>query len=335
MATYKEIRGTHIVSVTSDPPSPVNGQMWYNSTERVVKGFTSSPAGTWATGNDMNGSPPSSINSGGGSNGTQTSGIAVATTNPTPTGETELFNGTSWTEVADLNQARRGLGVCASVNTSAVAFGGEASPNSYYTNNESWNGSSWTEVNNLNAGRVSILAIGSSTAGLAIGGVSQTPANYQKNESWNGTSFTEVGDMNQGRSGNGATAGTQTSGLAWTGRPDYQAYCETWNGSAWTEVGDLNTAKIADGGAGADNTSAISIGGFQTGFTALATTEQWNGTAWTEVNDLSAAVGYQYSGGTTTAGWSAGGYNGGSPGTQVRTELWNSPTTSTVTFTVS
>ena len=31
MATYKEIRGTHIVSVTSDPPSPVNGQMWYNS----------------------------------------------------------------------------------------------------------------------------------------------------------------------------------------------------------------------------------------------------------------------------------------------------------------
>ena len=50
MGTYKEIRGTHIVSVTSDPPSPVNGQMWYNSTDKVVKGFTSSPAGTWSTG---------------------------------------------------------------------------------------------------------------------------------------------------------------------------------------------------------------------------------------------------------------------------------------------
>ena len=49
MGHTKEIRGTYIVSVTSDPPSPVNGQMWYNSTDKVIKGFTSSPAGTWAT----------------------------------------------------------------------------------------------------------------------------------------------------------------------------------------------------------------------------------------------------------------------------------------------
>ena len=54
MGTYKEIRGTHIVSVTSDPPSPVNGQMWYNSTDKVVKGFTSNPAGSWATGGALN-----------------------------------------------------------------------------------------------------------------------------------------------------------------------------------------------------------------------------------------------------------------------------------------
>ena len=49
MTTYKEIRGTHIVSVTSDPPSPVNGQMWYNSTEQRIKGFTSNPVGSWST----------------------------------------------------------------------------------------------------------------------------------------------------------------------------------------------------------------------------------------------------------------------------------------------
>ena len=50
MGTYKEIRGTHIVSVTSDPPSPVNGQMWYNSTDKAIKGFTSNAAGAWASG---------------------------------------------------------------------------------------------------------------------------------------------------------------------------------------------------------------------------------------------------------------------------------------------
>ena len=46
MTTYKDIRGTHIKTVTSDPPAPVNGQMWYNSTTQVMKGLTSNPAGT-------------------------------------------------------------------------------------------------------------------------------------------------------------------------------------------------------------------------------------------------------------------------------------------------
>ena len=54
MTTYKEIRGTHIKTVTADPPAPVNGQMWYNSTDQVMKGFTSNPAGAWATGGSLN-----------------------------------------------------------------------------------------------------------------------------------------------------------------------------------------------------------------------------------------------------------------------------------------
>ena len=54
MATYKEIRGTHIVSVTSDPPSPQNGQMWYNSTDKVIKGLKILNVGAWATSTSMN-----------------------------------------------------------------------------------------------------------------------------------------------------------------------------------------------------------------------------------------------------------------------------------------
>ena len=49
MTTYKDIRGTHIVTVTSDPPAPVNGQMWYNSTTQVMKGLTANPVGSWAS----------------------------------------------------------------------------------------------------------------------------------------------------------------------------------------------------------------------------------------------------------------------------------------------
>ena len=50
MSEYKNIIGTHIKTVTTDPPNPENGQMWYNSTTKVVKGFTSNPAGAWASG---------------------------------------------------------------------------------------------------------------------------------------------------------------------------------------------------------------------------------------------------------------------------------------------
>ena len=60
-----------------------------------------------------------------------------------------LWNGSSWTEVADLNQSRNQLSGTGTA-TSALAFGGYTrEPN---LNTESWNGSSWTEVNNLNTG---------------------------------------------------------------------------------------------------------------------------------------------------------------------------------------
>ena len=54
MATYKEIHGTVIETVTSDPSNPVNGQVWYNSTEQKLKAITSNPAGAWASGGDLN-----------------------------------------------------------------------------------------------------------------------------------------------------------------------------------------------------------------------------------------------------------------------------------------
>ena len=70
MTKYKDIRGTHITTVTTDPPAPISGQMWYNSTTRVMKGFTDSP-GAWATASNLN---TARAYLGGG--GTQTSALA-------------------------------------------------------------------------------------------------------------------------------------------------------------------------------------------------------------------------------------------------------------------
>ena len=54
MATYKEIKGTQIEVLASDPSNPVEGQVWYNSTSNVLKGQSVTSAGSWATGGSLN-----------------------------------------------------------------------------------------------------------------------------------------------------------------------------------------------------------------------------------------------------------------------------------------
>ena len=57
--------------------------------------------------------------------------------------ETESWNGYVWTEVNDLNTARRGLGAAGVSNTSALAFGGLGPAPGRVTVTESWDGSSF------------------------------------------------------------------------------------------------------------------------------------------------------------------------------------------------
>ena len=55
MTTYKEIRGTNIEAVASDPSNPVEGQVWYNTTSNVVKGLMEITAtAAWSTGGSLN-----------------------------------------------------------------------------------------------------------------------------------------------------------------------------------------------------------------------------------------------------------------------------------------
>ena len=161
MTTYKEIRGTNIEVVSSDPSNPVLGQVWYNSTDNVVKGFYSNP-GSWATGGDLN----QGRNSLGGA-GTQTAALAFGGFVPPSSAKTEAYNGTNWTEVNDLNTARQLFGAAGATNTAALAFGGSPSTK---TVTETWNGTNWTEVNDLNTAIKSLAGAGTNTAALAFGG---------------------------------------------------------------------------------------------------------------------------------------------------------------------
>ena len=99
------------------------------------------------------------------------------------TGETELWNGTNWTEVADLNTARSGAGSFGADNTSVLAFGGYAPPGDQAVV-EDWNGASWVEVADLSSGRQRPGGAGTTTAGLSFGGGTNPGTSLTATEEW-------------------------------------------------------------------------------------------------------------------------------------------------------
>ena len=102
--------------------------------------------GAWATGGNANTARRDL-----GGAGTQTAGLMFGgQPPPTGVGNTESYNGTNWTEVNDLQQARNG-NAGSGTSTSALTYGGLTT--TYVSLTESWNGTNWTEVNDLNTSR--------------------------------------------------------------------------------------------------------------------------------------------------------------------------------------
>ena len=54
MATYKEIIGTNIEVVSSDPSNPVTGQVWYNTTTDQLKARQQFVGNAWSSGGNLN-----------------------------------------------------------------------------------------------------------------------------------------------------------------------------------------------------------------------------------------------------------------------------------------
>ena len=125
MATYKEKVGTSVVNYAGDYPGAVDGELWYDSTNKDFKYqyLNVTTAGSWRTGNAMNSARAYNFG---------TAGIKTAALNfggnldpGGRTGKTESYDGSTWTEVADLNDTRYGNDG-AGTYTAAIAMGGNA-----------------------------------------------------------------------------------------------------------------------------------------------------------------------------------------------------------------
>jgi len=242
----------------------------------------------------------------GGAGETDSSSVAFGGFAPNGTVNTELWDGSSWTEVGNMGTARYAL---AGTGTKSSALGSGGYTSGRLAATEEWNFSveavtagAWASGNNANTARYGIAGAGIQTAGLAFGGFTYpSPGVVQKalTESYDGTSWTEVGDLNTARSNLGG-AGTSTAAIAFGGGgPNAQA--ETFDGSSWTEVGDLNTAREVSGLG--TSTAALAFGSQ----TQQALTEEYDGSSWTESGDLNTGRAGAGGAGTQTAGLAFGG----------------------------
>jgi hypothetical protein len=285
--------------------------------------------------------------------GTSTDALNFGGQNTVVLATTQTWNGSAFTEVADLSTARFGgasPGLSTPGSADAICMGGGTSPAGGATTEEwtvappasfqqenlgqvFYNSTSnafkvtkdnsgaplgtWASGGNLNTARSSVGGAGIQTAALAFGG---NPIPIALNESYNGTSWTEVNDLNTARA-EIAGFGLQTAAVAAGGNIGSDSNAtEIWDGTNWTtSPATLNLARRGPGGVGT-TTAGLVFGGSDPGSTRRTQTESFNGTAWTELNDLNTAKWLPGSGGNQTAAIAITGDSAAFSGT---VELWD------------
>ena len=323
MATYRAIKGLEIQNQSSDPSNPVKGQVWYNTTAGVLK---VTGAGAWSSGGSL---LTASHNAYASNAGTQTACIVFGGgSSGSEVGPTQDYNGSSWTEVADLNTARYNL-MAAGTSTSCVAFGGKTPPTTAAT--EEWGGSAWvsnpSQSGDMGGGRYTSGACGTLTAALCTAGDGTGGAGGYPTitEEYNGTTWSEVNDLPASRyqiSG----AGTQTAGIVAGGQavPGHakSTTCFEYDGTSWAAGNAMGTAAAYNSMFGIQTAAKLC------GNSPAATLVQdYDGTSWTTGTAMTTARQYENSAGSITAGIVIG----GGPTAINTVEEFNDPGTTTIT----
>ena len=308
MATYKEIHGTNIEVLSSDPSNPVNGQIWYNTTSNVVKGFLIN-AGSWSSAPNV---ATNRVYVGG--CGSRTSALLFGGSDQATT--TQSWNNTAWSSAPALNTGRRNMGSAGASNTSGLSVGGytQAGPTTELANVESYNGS-WTNQTALPSIRGKMGGAGTATLALMAGG-EPTP-NAQIVQTYNG-SWTTNPSLNSGRKqiyGWGTSSScVMAGGRNNDGPGSSNNTTEYYNGSSWTSGPTLLVAKYGAGMTqcgGTNNGSGYIAGGSNQALTPtnLNSTQTWDGTSWTAVGNLLTSLNGAGGGGSPSSGIIGGGTN--------------------------
>ena len=317
MAAYKDLIGQKITVVTSNPPEPKTGQMWYNSTDGKLRGLGVTSA--WRSS-----SPLIVARDAAGSAGTQsTATIFGGNINPGNTSATDEYNGSGFSSGGTLGTARRQTSGCG-LQTAALCVAGYTTANA--ANVEEYNGTSWSEQNDIPSNYRNGSTFGTQTAALYVGGYSAPVPNATTIQIYDGTNWT-TSPATLGTGGNSiSSTGTSTAGLVFGGSNRLNV-TEEWNGSAMSTGGNLTTSKYGRGSANqAPSENAMSAGG---GIPAQTTVENYNGTSWSTLPSLAVATNSIKGAGTVASAIMMGGGPGAGPVFNTTTEF--DQTTNTIT----
>ena len=336
MATYKEIQGTAVQSLT-DSTSTIEGQIWYSTPTTNFKLTSVTSAAAWSTG----GAYPA-VFQGGAGFGTQTAAVGAGGT-PSPVFNLKTFeyDGSTWTAGNDMTRASgspytSGYNAGSGTLTAGwVAGGGYPTINAF---TENYNGTSWTASAAMPAARRGGNCTGPQTAGLYFAGVfpAGPPAPVQNTTfAYDGEAWTATGyNLTNARTNAGSSGptGAQTAALSFGGNtPGFTNATEEYNGSNWATGGNYPTGTAYVGYFG-PSTNCYGFTGYAGG-SALTSTNFYNGTSWAS-SPASLSTGrlnYHNNAGTASSGLVFGG-----EGPTTQTEEFNAAgSLETVTITTT
>ena len=287
MSEYNTIHGLKVKYLSADPPSPLNGEVWYNSVSQNLRVEGILGTASWSSGGNL-GTARADL----GGAGTTTAALAFGgNAQPgTPT-STEEYNGSSWTAGGAMGTGRYATGSFG-IQTAAVAAGGSPYPG--VSTVEEYNGSSWTSGTSLPSAKQNSAAFGIESNGAVCGG-NNASTKLNTTEEYDGSSWTAGGTLGTARYQLRGTGASQTAGLAIGGStapgPSGDAggtLTEEYDGSSWTTGGTLNTGRRTVAASGIQ-TSALVAGGRNAAGTTYDNTELYNGTAWSTSSTLGTA----------------------------------------------
>ena len=319
MATYKEISGLNIKTLSADPSNLSEGDMWYNTTSRTLK--TAQPvAAAWASAPNLN----QARNYAGTLGATYDTSVIVhgnfPPASPNKTLNSEEYNGSTWSATNPANTASA-YGAGSGTGTAGIVFCGNTAPTVWSTATENWDGTNWTTGTPMGASHYAGGMFGQSqTSAVVFGGGTAWPSVSNINattEEWNGSAWASVSNYNPGNlfSAHSLMAGVETAGVAGMAYPGQNTTVQEYDGTSWTAATSAPVGS-EDGGSIGSQTDALVFGG-NPGF--MTTSTAYDGTNWTAAPSLTSGGGYGNRG--TSSNTTAGGiWAGWSPAPRATTE---------------